>query len=603
MSTFSIITPTKDKAQFLVRAIESVLTQDVDAIEYIVVDGCSSDGSLKLLSDFDQRLNVATVSNGDLAAAVNAGLERASGEVIGWLNSDDIYFPGALAAVGEYLDQHPEVDVVYGNAHYVDEDDDVIDRYPVRKWNRKRLNQGCFLCQPAVFFTRRVLESVGYLDPDLYYHPDYEFWLRLDQAGATFGHIDQVLAGRRRHAGNERAESGDPQAFLESIHTLQKLRGRVPARWFLRLGSQRAEAKGITRESKGYDRMVLRFALEAFNDTTLTGKRLGNLKVAGRHWYRELNAMLERPYRASRLLPSPLHDAVQRFARRKLFRLRNHSPRPLRTTSNTREIALQSDTATISIVTPSLNQGQFLEHTLNSVLQQNYPRLEYIVQDGGSTDQSVEIIRRYEDRLSSWQSEQDDGQASAINMGMQRTTGEIMAYLNSDDLLLPGSLAFVADFFRGHPEVDVLYGHRVLIDGDGREVGRWVLPAHDDRAIAWADYIPQETLFWRRSAWEAIGGRLDESFRFAMDWDLILRFREAELRFARAPRFLGAFRVTEDQKTSRLMETTGRLEMKRLHRRELGKIPTRREVRRAVKPYMRRHWWYDKLYTLGLVRY
>ena len=132
--------------------------------------------------------------------------------------------------------------------------------------------------------------------------------------------------------------------------------------------------------------------------------------------------------------------------------------------------------------------------------------------------------------------------AQAINRGFAHSTGDIMAYLNADDLLLPGSLNFVAAYFEAHPDIDVVYGHRVLIDADGAEIGRWVLPPHEDEVLSWADFVPQETLFWRRDMGERAGGAMDESFRFALDWDLLLRFRDAGARFVRLPRFLGAFR-------------------------------------------------------------
>ena len=125
-----------------------------------------------------------------------------------------------------------------------------------------------------------------------------------------------------------------------------------------------------------------------------------------------------------------------------------------------------------------------------------------------------------------------------------------MAYLNSDDLLLPGSLAYVARYFAAHPEVDVIYGQRVMVDEHDRQIGIWVLPPHDDEELALLDFVPQETLFWRRSAWEAAGAHVDASLSFAMDWDLLLRFRESGARIVRVPRFLGAFRVHEDQKTA-----------------------------------------------------
>jgi len=289
--------------------------------------------------------------------------------------------------------------------------------------------------------------------------------------------------------------------------------------------------------------------------------------------------------------------------RRRFGRLVHHDPVPLRLPRSYAHVGPPADPPTISIVTPSFNQDEYVGATIASVLDQGYPRLEYVVQDGGSRDSSPEIIRRHAARLTRWESRRDNGQAHAINLGFVGTTGEIMAYLNSDDLLLPGSLAYVAAYFAAHPEVDVVYGHRVLVDEQGREIGRWVLPAHDDEALAYFDFVPQETMFWRRRAWDAAGGSMDESFQFALDWDLILRFRTAGMRFVRLPRFLGAFRVTETQKTTRWLASVGQRESQQLRARVLGRLPTRREVQRHFDDYVRRHMLVDKLYLLGLLRY
>jgi GT2 family glycosyltransferase len=222
------------------------------------------------------------------------------------------------------------------------------------------------------------------------------------------------------------------------------------------------------------------------------------------------------------------------------------------------------------------------------VLDQRYPALEYVVQDGGSTDRTQEILRLYEDRLTSWESAPDSGQADAINRGFARTSGEIMAYLNADDLLLPGALAYVGRYFASHPEVDVVYGHRVIVDVHDLQIGAWVLPAHDDDVLAIDDFVPQETLFWRRRAWEAAGGAMDTSFRFALDWDLLLRFRATGAKMVRVPRFLGAFRVHGGQKT--LMDQEGCLiESDRLRQRLHGRTMSHEEVQARVAPYLRRH--------------
>ena len=296
------------------------------------------------------------------------------------------------------------------------------------------------------------------------------------------------------------------------------------------------------------------------------------------------------------VLPTGLLGFVPRPLRPRLGRLRQYAPRPMTKVVVPESPASPGDPV-IAIVTPSFGQGRFIERTILSVLGQNYPRLEYFVQDGGSADETVGILQRHEARLSGWASERDSGQSQAINRGFARTRGEIMAWLNSDDLLLPGTLPVVADFFRRHPDVDVVYGDRLLIDEEDREIGRWVMPGHDGAMLSWGDYIPQETMFWRRSVWDRAGARVDESLRFAMDWDLLLRFREAGARFAHLPRFLGAFRVHGSQKTSTEIDDVGNREMDLVRERALGHVPTRAERLRAVVPFLLRHMVADLKYA------
>lgn len=295
---------------------------------------------------------------------------------------------------------------------------------------------------------------------------------------------------------------------------------------------------------------------------------------------------------------------IYQFFRPQLGKLNHHPPKPLyipkwykKTPANNSKLPL------ISIVTPSFNQGKFIERTIKSVTQQNYPYLEYIIQDGNSQDETVNVIKKHETSIKHWESCQDQGQSNAINLGFRHATGEIMAYLNSDDLLLPGSLHYVADYFRKNPQVDVVYGHRVLIDENDKEIGRWILPRHNSKILSWADYIPQETLFWRRSMWEKIDNKIDENFRFAMDWDLLLRLREAGATFARLPRFLGAFRVHSQQKTSAEISHTGLKEMQELRYRCHNRHVSSLEINKKIRRYLKWHIVYHKLYKAGILRY
>ena len=282
--------------------------------------------------------------------------------------------------------------------------------------------------------------------------------------------------------------------------------------------------------------------------------------------------------------------------------LRQHSPRPLRMPTPYQG-SFPAAPPSFSIVVPSFNQGRFLRSTLDSVLVQQYPNLELIAQDGGSTDESAAILKEYSRHLKHWESQPDEGQTHAINLGFRHATGEILSYLNSDDLLLPGCLAYVGAFFASNPAVDVVYGHRVIVDERGMEIGRWILPAHEDKILGWIDYVPQETLFWRRSIWEKVGASVDERFRFAMDWDLLVRFSEKGARFARLPRFLGAFRVHDAQKTTSEMEDRGKREMQQLRERMHGRAVSNSEVRLRVLPYLLKSGVLDRLYRLGILRY
>jgi glycosyltransferase involved in cell wall biosynthesis len=255
---------------------------------------------------------------------------------------------------------------------------------------------------------------------------------------------------------------------------------------------------------------------------------------------------------------------------------------------------------TIGIVTPSFQQAEFLERTMRSVLDQKYPALEYVVQDGGSRDGSPAIIERYGSQLLHWESRPDRGQAHAVQLGFAQTTGEIMAYLNSDDVLLPGALAAVAAFFNRNPNVDAVYGHRVMIDAYDGEVGRWVMPPHDPEVLRHVDFVPQETLFWRRRIWDKVGG-IDPRFHFALDWDLLLRFQSAGANIVRMDRFLGGFRLHRNQKTLLSLITVGESEMQELRLREHGRYLAHREVDKAIKLYRLRAAWHYNLYRVGLL--
>ncbi len=201
----------------------------------------------------------------------------------------------------------------------------------------------------------------------------------------------------------------------------------------------------------------------------------------------------------------------------------------------------------LSIVTPSYNQGGFLETTMLSVLEQSYPRFEYIVIDGGSTDESVEIIRRYQDRVAYWVTEKDGGQAHAINKGLKRATGEIFAFINSDDLYLPGALRAVGEYFRRHPTCTWLCGDTILF-GPGRapEHPRTRVPKSAAHALSWAYRAPQPGMFWRR---EIVADGFQEKWRYCFDNELYVRLLLRGHRCEHLPVAVAAYRLHPTSKT------------------------------------------------------
>lgn len=201
----------------------------------------------------------------------------------------------------------------------------------------------------------------------------------------------------------------------------------------------------------------------------------------------------------------------------------------------------------ISIITPSFNQADYIVETIDSIRAQNYPNLEHLVIDGGSTDGTLQILQRY-DGLD-WNSEPDNGQADAINKGFKKATGEIIGWLNSDDIYLPGALHRVAEFFSTHPNIDIIYGDYYLIDQHSNILLRkQEIPFDYNILLYGLDYISQPTTFFRRSVFEQ-SGYLDERLHYGLDWEYWLRLANDGCRFAHLPHYLAATRWHTDAKT------------------------------------------------------
>jgi len=202
----------------------------------------------------------------------------------------------------------------------------------------------------------------------------------------------------------------------------------------------------------------------------------------------------------------------------------------------------------ISVVTPSYNQGRFIEETIRSVLLQGYPNLEYIIIDGGSTDGTLDIIRKYQDMLAYWVSEPDSGQGYAINKGFDKATGDIFAWINSDDYYYPGAFSAVGQAFRQHPGLSLVHGYEHYVDENGEFLQEVFPPFKNARTttLYFGHPLLQVSCFWRAGAYHSVGG-LDERFHYHLDYDLFLRM-SYKYKSMYISRCIGAFRRYPEQK-------------------------------------------------------
>ncbi len=242
----------------------------------------------------------------------------------------------------------------------------------------------------------------------------------------------------------------------------------------------------------------------------------------------------------------------------------------------------------VSIITPSFNQAHFLESTICSVLDQDYPNIEYIIVDGGSNDGSVEIIRRYSDRLAWWVSEKDRGQTDAINKGFAHAKGAILAWLNSDDTYEKNAVREAVAFLLDHPEVGLVYGNANFIDEAGQMIGHFPAAQTSYRRLRRGYvHIPQQSSFWRADLWRKVGP-LDPSFYFAMDYDLWVRLAAlAPVQYL--PRLWANFRLHTRGKTITADDRCWP-EMLKVHYRDggswFGVLPAKYLLRKAVGPLL-----------------
>jgi glycosyltransferase involved in cell wall biosynthesis len=249
LPTFSLVTPSLNQGRFLRETLESALGQGYPALELHVQDGGSTDGTLAVLDEYRGRVTWASEPDGGQADAINRGLARAGGEVLGYLNSDDLLLPGALEAVGAAFAADPRLRLVYGRAVYVDESGKRLGPCLTQPWSRARLADTCFVAQPAAFFRRSLWEAVGPFDVSLHHTMDYDFWLRAAEKlrDDEVLYLDRELAACRMH-GDAKTVAGWDRALGEILALVKRRTGYVSLWWCVAKWDHRVDGRSQATE-------------------------------------------------------------------------------------------------------------------------------------------------------------------------------------------------------------------------------------------------------------------------------------------------------------------------------------------------------------------
>lgn len=521
----TVVVPSYNQGRFLDQALRSIFDQDYPDVEVLVMDGGSTDESVEVIRRHADRLAYwRSAPDGGQSAAIQEGMARAKGTLVAWLNSDDYYCDDALWRVARAYLRHPGAGLYIGNGQR--ERDGV--RMPFCRrhlaLDRRALTEGLdYVLQPATFFARAAWESVGGLDPALRFCMDWDLILRISRDHRAVL-VDDFLAVSREYADTKTAAGGWARA--DEIVRLTARHAGVP----------------LTRGALYYAAEAALGLVDEAADPAARYHLFGLMRALQQGFRREHGNTDGFPEKGD------AHDVVDvptvGAAGAPALRIRRF------------------EAPSISVVTPSFNQARFLPSTLESVLDQGYPRVESIVCDGGSTDGSVAVLERFGPRLASWVSERDRGPADAINKGLAKAGGEILSWLNSDDVLAEGALSEVGRAFAEDETLDVVYGNALYVDEQGLRsqadhggyrTGLYYGEFQPQEKIpfywTYVHSVPQPTVFFRRRLLERCGP-LDESYHFIFDFELFWRFLSSGARIRKLERTQAFYRLHAEAKTA-----------------------------------------------------
>ena len=521
----SVITPSYNQGKFLEECINSVLGQKYPNLEYIIIDGGSTDESIEIIKKYESEISfwVSEKDKGQ-SNAINKGFSHATGDIIAWLNSDDLYYKNSLWKIAEIYnhnrEQINEVGYILGNGYRYRWPERSLSRFCPKNvaFSRKVLAEGLdYILQPSVFIIREAAKKAGYLNESLHYCMDWEWWYRLSENYRVI--VTDHMLSLSREYDETKTSTGKMRRWIE----IQQL-------------TQRMSDKELTAGSLFF----LAETLKGMDDELINDGHLAGLWEDAKSGLRKICDQQDSfPYESDGnvILDVPVcYDAGKNV------------------------IPVLERYPKITVVTPSYNQAEYLERTIQSVLSQNYPNLEYIIFDGGSKDNSVDIIKKYESKITFWISEEDKGPADAINKGLKMASGEIVGWLNSDDVYTKNSLFRVAEeFLKG---AQVVYGHALYVDKNdipmamdhGYQKTKIYLGYQQDfkKTVKYWEtiyMIPQPTVFWRKELMDQYGF-LDDEYKYIFDYEYFLRFTQKGISFSLIDEVQALYRIHNESKTS-----------------------------------------------------
>ena len=527
----SIVTPSFNQGPFLERTIQSILDQHDPHLQYVVVDGASSDDSPAIIQKYADWLtwSISEKDKGH-ADAINKGFSHTDGEIMAWLNSDDMYFPWTFQLVREIFERFPDVEWITGIPVLWNSKDQLIENHKgkayLNKWDYMA-GRYEWIQQESTFWRRSLWNRTGgRIDDSGTFMIDGELWTRFFKH-AELWRIETLLGGYRLH-GTNRAHAAanrveeEMTSFCEVFKTEASEDDKATFDQYLKLSAENRTGE-LDHPCCRYPVIKWSMVTNSWEKNIVTKRHDDLLRMLA-----ESTGRTEWPYKApeGRPVPATLPD---------------NKPWPR-----------------ISIITPSYNQGQYIEQTILSIANQNYPNVEHIVMDGGSSDETVAVLEKYAPLLAYWVSEKDSGQSNAINKGFARATGEIITWLNSDDLLAPGALVAMALAFHTS-EADMVAGicqlHRdgEIYDQHLTSCADGPLPLEEllDLENHWmsGQFFFQPEVFFKRDLLLKVGGNVNEKAHWSMDFELWVRFAQAGATLKVIGRPIAQFRVHEEQKT------------------------------------------------------